>query len=92
MKNSENGRTFFILGVAAAAAGACLLGLSFLRGVGVYMLISSVIACLGALAFFSAQKKRENFRLLKVFTAVTYVITAAALLLFLGGLIYSAAG
>ena len=83
-------KTYFYIGVGALALAAVTLGLTFVPALGVYMLISTVLLDLSALSFLSAQKKRENFNAVKYFTIAAYVLLIICILLFAGGIVYSA--
>ena len=86
-----SGRIYFYIGIAAGALGVLSLGLIFTI-LSIYALIASVIFCLASLAFFNIQKKKNNFKQVRYFTIVAYVILGIALLIFGGGIIYSAVG
>lgn len=84
-------RRNFYIGLAALITSAVLLGLAFLPKIGAYFLIASILTEIGSLSFLSAQKKTEKFPLLTAATVAAYVLLAFSALLFLGGVIYSAA-
>lgn len=84
------GKTYFYLGAAVCVAGAAAFALAF-SPLKIYALISSIILEIAALSFFSAQKKKYNFKFVKIFKILSYVLLAAFAAFFIGGLIYSAA-
>lgn len=90
MSGENHNRAYFYIAIALIIVNAVTLGLSFLPNIGVYMLITSVTEELCALAFLSAQKKRYNFKGVFIATLVTYILLAASLILFVGGLVYVA--
>lgn len=83
-------RTNFYIAIGALALAAVAFGLSFVPALGVYTLIASVLLEITSLSFLSAQKKKENFRALRYVTIAAYVLLAASILLFAGGLAYVA--
>lgn len=97
MENEKNdgqppasGKAFFYIACAACALAAVFFGLAFVPALGVYALISSILLGIASLSFASAQRKRNNFKGVKYVKIAAYAVLAASLLLFIGGLIYSA--
>ena len=88
--DENNNRTYFYIALSALVGAAAALGCAFIPAIGVYMLITSVLLELGALAFLSAQKKKNDFRGLKYLTVAAYILLALSAALFCGGLIYVA--
>lgn len=88
MDNKPN-KIYFYLAIALCAAAAVLFGLSF-TAVGIYALISSILCGIASLSFCSVQKKKYDFPQIKYAKIAAYIMLALSVLLFLGGLIYSA--
>lgn len=88
-EEQETRKIWFWTGVGVLAAAVVALGLMF-TVLGIYALISSVVLSIASLAFFRTQKKRNNFKAVFALTVVSYVVLAAGIALFVGGLIYSA--
>lgn len=82
-------KAYFYASVVACVLATVAFGLSF-SFFGIYALISSIILELCALSFAITQKKKNNFPVLKVAFIAAYVLLALSVLLFVGGLIYSA--
>lgn len=94
-KNSEpepqipyTGKAFLFVAIGLEVFGAVSLGLIF-TVLGIYALIASVIFGLAALAFCNTQKKKNPVPALKYVIILGYVLTAAAALIFIGGIIWS---
>jgi low temperature requirement protein LtrA len=85
----SNTKAYFYASIVACVLAAVAFGLSF-SFMGIYALISSVILSLCALSFAITQKKKNNFAALKFAFIAAYVMLALSVLLFIGGLIYSA--
>lgn len=83
-------KTYFYIAIALCVLSAVAFGLSF-SFMGIYALIASLILELCALSFCVTQKKKNNFPALKIAFIAAYVLLALSGLLFIGGLIYSAA-
>ena len=83
------GKAYLYIAIALEVLCAVSLGL-IATVLGIYALIASIILGLAALAFCNIQKKRNNFALVKYFLIAGYILTAAAALLFVGGIIWSA--
>ncbi|MDE5943060.1 MAG: hypothetical protein K2H30_02500 [Clostridia bacterium] len=85
------GKTFayIAVGLAAAALITFVLALVF-SAAGIYLLIASVLLALGALTFANIQKKKNNFKNLKIIIICSYVTLALPVALFIGGIIWSA--
>lgn len=82
-------KTYFYVAIGACILAATAFGLSF-SFLGIYALISSIIFELAALSFILTQKKKNNFPAVKIVLIISYVLLALSVLLFIGGLIYSA--
>lgn len=82
-------KTYFYVAIGACILAATAFGLSF-SFLGIYALISSIILELAALSFILTQKKKNNFPAVKIVLIISYVLLALSVLLFIGGLIYSA--
>lgn len=83
------GKAFLLVAIGLEVFGAVSLGLIF-TVLGIYALIASVIFALAALAFCNIQKKKNSVPALKFVTVLGYVLTAVAIVIFIGGIIYSA--
>ncbi len=81
-------RTFFYIAAALVLLSATAFGLTF-TVLGIYALISSILLGIAALAFVSAQQKKQNFKALLYVKIAAYVMLAVAVLFFIGGTIYS---
>ncbi len=82
------GKMYAYIAVALTAAGALFLGLSF-TVMGIYSLITSLILTLAALTFENVQKRKNDFKQLKIIKIITYAVFAAAIIIFVGGVFYS---
>lgn len=85
------GKTYAYVGagLAAAAFVTLILALVF-SAAGIYLLIASVLLALGALTFANVQKKKNNFKQLKIIIICSYVSLALPVAVFIGGIIWSA--
>lgn len=81
-------RTFFYVAAALVVLSAVSFGLTF-TVLGIYALISSILLGIAALAFVSAQQKKEKFKALLFVKIAAYAVLATAVLFFIGGTIYS---
>ena len=78
---------FLYIAIGCFAAGLILFVLSFfIKGAGVYFIISAMICELAAVSFINAQKRKANNKLCFVFTILSYVVMAAALAVFIAGM------
>ena len=80
---------YVAIGLAAAALITFILALVFSTA-GMYLLIASILLALGALTFANIQKKKNNFKNLKIIIICSYVALALPVALFIGGIIWSA--
>lgn len=90
-------RSFFYIAIGLLALAVIAFALTFIFslipatfGVGVYMLITSLILELAALSFLTTQKKKNNFKAVFYLKIVTYVFLALSGITFVGGLVYMA--
>lgn len=83
------GKTYAYIAVGLTALSAVAIGLSFTVP-GIYSLIASVLLSLASLSFINVQKKKNNFPKLKIVTVCAYIALCIAVLIFIGGLIWSA--
>ncbi len=86
-----NGKAYAYIAIALLVAGAVALGLIFTK-LGVYALIAAVLFQLGSLSFANVQKKKNNFKYLKIITVCAYVLLGISIVLFIGGIIYASNG
>lgn len=93
-KPEENGKKSlicFYIAIGCFALGCVLFGISFaIKGAGVYLLISSMISTLASVSFLNAQKKHGETAACKVIRILSYVVMAAALIVFVIGMSVSA--
>lgn len=93
-KPEESGKTslvYFYIAIGCFALGCVLFGISFaIKGAGVYLLISSMISTLASVSFLNAQKKHGETAACKVIRILSYVVMAAALIVFVIGMSVSA--
>ena len=91
----DNGKNKFLcmyIAIGCFAAGCVLFALSFLiKGAGVYLLISSMIAELASVSFLNGQKRRVETSACKLIRILSYVVMAAGLLVFIIGMSVSGA-
>ena len=96
-KNLENltpeppytGKLFAYIAIGLIAAGAVSLGLIF-TVLGLYALIASILFEIGALSFVNIQKRKNDFKQLKIIQIAAYVALGITVAVFIGGIIYSA--
>lgn len=81
--------SYVAIGLTAAAFITFVLALVF-SAAGIYLLISSILLALGALTFANIQKKKNNFKNLKIIIICAYVSLALPIAVFIGGIIWSA--
>ena len=86
--STYTGKTYAYIALALLIAGAVALGLIFTK-LGVYALIAAVLFQLGALSFANVQKKKNNFKYLKIITISSYVLLGISVIIFIGGIIYA---
>ena len=86
--NPYVGKTYAYIALGLLIAGAAALGLIFTK-LGVYALIAAVLLQLGSLSFANVQKKKNNFKYLKVIIICAYVLLGISVLLFIGGIIFA---
>lgn len=93
-KPEESGKknlVYFYISIGCFALGCVLFGISFaIKGAGVYLLISSMISTLASVSFLNAQKKHGETAACKVIRILSYVVMAAALIVFVIGMSVSA--
>lgn len=84
-------KTYAYIAIALAALSAVALGLSF-TALGIYSLIASILLALASLAFVNVQKRKNKFRNLIFIETAAYIVLAAAVAIFIGGIVWSAVG
>lgn len=82
-------KTFAFIAIALAAAGAVALGVSF-TALGIYALIASMLFEIAAMTFVNIQKKKNDLSWLFYIKIAAYIIFFAALVIFVGGTVWSA--
>ena len=81
----------FYIAIACFALGCLLFGISFaIKGAGVYLLISSMIAELACVSFLNGQKRHGENKACKVMRILSYVVMAAGIIVFVIGMTVSA--
>ena len=95
-KNGQNNEpekykkmTCVFVAIGLIIAGAVALGLAF-TVLGIYALIASMLFEIAAMTFINLQKKKNDLKWLIYVKIAAYVLFAAAILLFVGGSIWSA--
>lgn len=83
-----HGKTYAYIAVGLICLSCVAIGLIF-TVLGIYSLIASVLFCLASLSFINIQKRKNNFTGLKIITVCAYTALGIALLIFIGGLIWS---
>ncbi len=83
------GRTYAYIAIALTALSALAIGLSF-TVLGIYSLISAVLLSLASLTFVNVQKKKNDFPKLKIINICAYTVLGICLIIFTGGIIWSA--
>lgn len=83
-------KNFFYFGVAACAFGAAMfiLGVTLPKVIGVYGVIAAILCELAALAFFTTQKKKNDFKAVKYLKIISYILLGVFLAFMIGGIIY----
>ena len=84
----SNTKIFFYCGICAGVLAIVAFILAFFV-LKVYGLIAAVVLTLACLAFFSTQKKKNNFFALKVLNIIAYVLLALFATFFIGGIVYA---
>ena len=86
---NDGGKLFAYIAIGLIVAGGIALGLSF-TVLGIYALIASIILEFAAMTFINVQKKKNDFKWLKYIKLAAYAVFIAAIIVFVGGTIYSA--
>ena len=81
-------KLYAYIAIGLAAAGAVALGVSF-TVLGIYALIASMLFEIASMTFVNLQKKKKDFKWLIYIRIVAYVLFAAAILVFVGGTVWS---
>ena len=84
------GRLFAYIAIGLIVAGAVSLGLIF-TVLGIYALIASILFEIAALAFVNIQKRKNDFKELKIIKIIAYVALGITAAVFVGGIIYAIA-
>ncbi len=87
-QNNNSNKTYFYIAAVCAALGVISFGLAF-TVLAIYALICSVLFEICALSFCRVQKKKSDFKALRILTAVSYVLLTAVAVFFIGGIIYA---
>lgn len=82
------GKLFAYISIGLIIAGAAALGLIF-TVLGIYALIASILFEIAALAFVNIQKRKNDFKELKIIKTVAYVALGITAAVFIGGIVYS---
>lgn len=83
------GKLFAWIAIGLCAAGAVALGLAF-TVLGIYALIASMLFEIAAMTFINLQKKKNDLKWLIYVKIAAYALFIAALLVFIGGSVWSA--
>ena len=86
---NNNEKLFAFVAIGLTVAGAVAFGLSF-TVLGIYALIASLLLEIGAMTFVNVQKKKKDFKWLLYVKIAAYVLFFAAVLVFVGGTVFSA--
>ena len=86
-ENNEN-KLYAFIAIGLTAAGAAAFGLSF-TVLGIYALIAGMLFEITSITFINLQKKKQNFKWLFYIKIAAYVFLIAALIVFVGGTIWS---
>lgn len=90
-ESGKKNLVYFYIAIGCFALGCVLFGISFaIKGAGVYLLISSMISTLASVSFLNAQKKHGETAACRVIRFLSYVVMAAALIVFVIGMSVSA--
>ncbi len=81
-------KTYAYIAIGLIIAGAVALGVSFTK-LGIYALVSSMIFEIAAITFVNLQKKKNDLKWLLYVKVAAYAIFIAALLIFVGGTVWS---
>ncbi len=84
----SNSKILFYCGICAGVLSIVAFILAFFV-LKVYGLIAAIVLILACLAFFSTQKKKNNFFALKVLNIIAYVLLGLFTAFFIGGIVYS---
>lgn len=90
-ENKSTLKTHFYIGIALGILGAAAFVLTLVipNILGVYGLICAILFELGALAFFSTQKKKNDFKALLYVKIAAYGLLFVFTAFFIGGIIYT---
>lgn len=83
------GRTYAYISIGLTALGAVFIGLTF-TVLGIYALIASILLSLAAVAFANVQKRKNDFKQLLIIRILSHIVLCIGVILFVGGLIWSA--
>ena len=83
------GRTYAYISTGLTVASAVFAGLSF-TVLGIYALIASILLSLAAVAFANVQKRKNDFKQLLIIRILSHIVLCICVLIFVGGLIWSA--
>ena len=88
-KNGNGQYDYAYIAIGLIIVGAIALGVSF-TVLGVYALIASMLFEIAAMTFVNLQKRRQDLKWLIYLKIAAYVLFGAALLIFVGGTVWSA--
>ncbi len=88
---------FLYIAIGCFALGTVALGLAIglsyvVKGIGVYLLLTSMISEFCAMTFINAQKKMQKSKLCLVFTVLSYIVLFAAAGIMAAGTGFAACG
>ncbi len=88
-KNGNGQYVYAYIAIGLIIVGAIALGVSF-TVLGVYALIASMLFEIAAMTFVNLQKRRQDLKWLIYLKIAAYILCGAALLIFVGGTVWSA--
>ena len=94
MDNNENNydkKTYAYIAIGLIIAGAIAFGVSF-TALGIYALTASMIFEIAAITFINLQDKKNKLKWSIYVKVAAYAVFVAALLVFVGGTIWSTNG
>ena len=82
------GKLYAYIAIGLIIAGAVALGISFTK-LGLYALIASMLFEIAAMTFINLQKRKNDLKWLIYVKICSYILFVAALLIFVGGTVWS---
>ena len=85
---NNNNKTYAYIAIGLIIVGAIAFGVSFTK-MGIYALSASMICEIAAITFVNLQEKKNKLNWLIYLKVAAYAVFIAALLVFVGGTIWS---